>query len=258
MRLKVIACQVAFREICQVAARSRNFLRLEFLPYDLHDEPAKAMPRLQERIDAVPAGEFDAILVGYGLCEKILAGLTARKTRLVVPRAHDCLTFFLGSKERYAKVFFDDPRTYFYTAGWLEKNEEGGGGQLASQRSVATVLMPDYADFAHKHGEEQARALLEIMEAWKTRYHRALYIAFEFTDHLGYRKKVRAICQKNKWEYAEVPGDLGLLQRWVDGEWDEEDFLVVPPGRRIVPTLGDEVIGLEAPAPRKPRKHVSG
>jgi hypothetical protein len=256
MRLKIIACQVAFREICQVAARSQHRLSLEFLPYDLHDEPKKAMPRLQERVDAVPEGEFDAVLIGYGLCEKILTGLAARATRLVVPRAHDCLTFFLGSKERYAKVFFDDPRTYFYTAGWLEKNELSGG-ELASQRSTASVLMPDYEEFARKHGEEQAKALLEIMESWKAQYHRSLYIALDFAERLGCREKVQAICAKNQWDYAEVPGDLGLLQRWVDGEWDEADFLVVPPGRRIVPTLGDEVIGLEPPVPRRRGKPSS-
>ena len=253
MRLKIIACQVAFRETCQVAARSRNLLSLEFLPYDLHDEPKKAMPRLQERVDAVPEGEFDAVLIGYGLCEKILTGLAARKTPLVVPRAHDCLTFFLGSRARYSQVFFDDPRTYFYTAGWVEKNELSGG-ELASQRSTTGGLMPDYEEFARKHGEEQAKALLEIMEGWKAQYHRALYIALDFVDHLGWHEKVQAICAENKWDYAEVPGDLGLLQRWVDGEWDEADFLTVPPGRSIVATLGEEVIGLAPEAPRRRRR----
>ncbi len=255
MRLKIIACQVAFREICQAAARSKHYLSLEFLPYDLHDDPKKAMPRLQERVDAVPDGEFDAILIGYGLCEKILAGLAARKTPLVVPRAHDCLTFFLGSRERYSQVFFDDPRTYYYSAGWVEKNDLSGG-ELASQRST-TGLMPDYEAFAAKYGEEQAKAVLEIMEGWKAHYHRALYIAFDFVDHLGWREKVQAICETNNWEYAEVPGDLALLQRWVDGDWAEADFLIVPPGRRVIATLGEDIIGLEPEPPRTHRKRMA-
>jgi len=38
----------------------------------------------------------------------------------VVPRAHDCITLLLGSKERYAKLFGERPGTYWYSAGWLE------------------------------------------------------------------------------------------------------------------------------------------
>ena len=40
MYLKVIACEIALREICAVAARSRSVLDLEFLPQGLHDAPA--------------------------------------------------------------------------------------------------------------------------------------------------------------------------------------------------------------------------
>jgi hypothetical protein len=252
MRLKIIACQIAFREMCHVAARSGNFLSAEFLPYDLHDDPKKATPRLQERVDAVPEDAFDAVLIGFGLCEKILDGLTARALPLVIPRAHDCLTFFLGSKERYLKVFFEDPRTYYYSAGWVEKNELTGG-KMAEQRSTAG-LMPGYEEYVRKYGEEQAKALMEILEGWKKQYHRALYIAFDFVDHLDWQQKVHGICQQNHWDYAEIPGDLGLLQRWVDGEWDERDFLVVPPGRSVAPTLDGGIIGLAPPPARGPER----
>jgi hypothetical protein len=42
--------------------------------------------------------------------------------------------------------------------------------------------------------------------------------------------------------------DLGLLRRLVDGPWDEGDFLVLPPGRRVAATLGDDVIAEEVRA----------
>ena len=86
---KVIACEIAVREICQVAATSRNILDLEFLPQGYHDTPAKGQVEIQKRIDAVPEGKYDAILLGYGLCSSILTGLRTRHTRLVIPRAHD-------------------------------------------------------------------------------------------------------------------------------------------------------------------------
>ena len=62
--LKVIACEIAFREICHVAARSPSVVELQFLSQGLHDVPKVGLVELQRAIDAVPAGRYDAILVG--------------------------------------------------------------------------------------------------------------------------------------------------------------------------------------------------
>ncbi len=120
MFLKVIACEVAAREIYHVAARSENLIDVELLTQGYHDIPAIGRTELQKRIDAVPAGKYDAIILGYGLCSNILTGLNTAHTPLVIPRAHDCITFFLGSKERYQEFFNAHPGTYYYTSGWLE------------------------------------------------------------------------------------------------------------------------------------------
>ena len=115
MFLKVISCEVAFREVCACAARSVNQLDLEFLTQGYHDNPTIGVQRLQERIDAVPEGGFDEILLGYGLCNHMLTGLRAPShTGLIVARAHDCITFFLGSKECYQDFFIEhDDDTYW-------------------------------------------------------------------------------------------------------------------------------------------------
>ena len=88
MFLKVISCEIFFRELCACAARSVNQMDFEFLSQGYHDNPEIGIKRIQERIDAVPAGQFDAVLIGYGLCNTMLNGLQARDTRLVMPRAH--------------------------------------------------------------------------------------------------------------------------------------------------------------------------
>ena len=44
------------------------------------------------------------------------------------------------------------------------------------------------------------------------------------------------------WRYDELQGDPGLMQRFVDGRWSQEEFLVVPPGRRIAEDLTNEGI----------------
>ena len=97
--LKVIACEIAFREISFLAAQSRHAIDVEFVTQGLHDHPNQGREEVQRRIDAVPAGKYNAILLGYGLCGNIIRDLTTPHTPLVIPRAHDCITFFLGSRD---------------------------------------------------------------------------------------------------------------------------------------------------------------
>ena len=154
MFLKVIACEIAFREICTCAARSPNLFDLEFLSQGYHDNPDIGVARIQERIDTMEPDRFDGVLVGYGLCNNMLSGLKAREAPLVVPRAHDCITFFLGSKERYKEYFLSHSGTYYYTAGWLEYRQRGGerverkqgAGLGLHEIAAASTLVTESAD----------------------------------------------------------------------------------------------------------------
>ncbi len=40
-------------------------------------------------------------------------------------------------------------------------------------------------------------------------------------------------------------GELGFLGMMVDAKWEAEDFLVVPPGWRVVATYDESIIGAE-------------
>ena len=234
--LKVIACEIAVREFYYAASRTQNLVDLEFLTQGYHDTPAKGRAELQKRIDAVPPGKYDAILLGYGLCSNILAGITATHTPLVVPRAHDCITFFLGSKERYQECFTARPGTYYYTSGWLEcaKRRAEKSPFLGGASVPATLnLNGNYEDWVKKYGEDQAKYLLEEMSRWSNSYSHGTLIGLDFLKHLDFRKQVQAICTDKNWTFDELHGDLGLLQRFVDGVWPTQDFLVIQPGQRI-------------------------
>ena len=58
MFLKVLACEIAARELYYSAALSRNLADLEFLTQGHHDAPAGGKTEIQQRIDAVPAGKY--------------------------------------------------------------------------------------------------------------------------------------------------------------------------------------------------------
>jgi hypothetical protein len=251
---KVIACEIALREICHVAAQARNIVDLEFLTQGLHDHPNAGREEVQKRIDAVPAGKYTAILVGYGLCGNIVAGLKASHTPLVIPRGHDCITFFLGSKERYQQFSEDNPGSYYYTSGWLECLRRRGGSAslldmrfLPSRAGLNTETERIYGEWVKKYGEEQAQYLMEVMGQWTESYTRGVLIDFDFTKPLRLQQQVEQICQRRGWSFQRVPGDLQLLERWLNGEWDSEVFLVVQPGQAVVPSYNASVIRAETP-----------
>lgn len=246
---KVIACEIAVREINFVAAQSPHLVDVEYLTQGLHDVPCTGGPEIQRRIDAVPEGKYDAILLGYGLCGNLIKGLSARTIPLVVPRAHDCITFFLGSKERYQQMQAARLGTYYYSSGWLEclrrRGESANGdaaGFLPTRAGVALSTGDTHREWVEKYGEESAAFLMEMMDQWTQHYSHGALIEFDFTRALRLSEQVLEICQRRGWQYDEVPGDLGLLRRWVNGEWNEREFLIVPPSHTVAPRHDDMIM----------------
>ena len=247
---KVIACEIVFREVCHLASRAQQVLDLEFVTQGHHDVPSSGRIDLQQRINAVPAGKYDAILLGYGLCSNIVTGLTTPHTPMVIPRGHDCITFFLGSKVRYQEYFNAHPGTYYYTSGWLECRQRRGG----DLKQETAFFMPAsslpgaakvYQEWVEKYGEEEAKYLLETMGQWSAAYSHGVLINFDFARHLRCREQVQQICAERNWQFEEVPGDLGLLERWLAGNWKPEEFLVVQPGQEVVATHDENIIGVK-------------
>ena len=232
MRLKLIGCEVLYRELCAAVSRSVNQVDIEFLPKGLHDKGSAAMlSRLQETVDRVDATAYEAVLLGYALCGNGLAGLAARSIPLVVPRAHDCITLFLGSRTRYEEYFRTHSGVYFKTSGWIER-----GQNLEPQLSLALD------DLVARYGEEDARYLFEEL----TRHYRRLaFIRMGVEPDGSFEERTRELAVERGWEFEALDGDLGLLRRLVDGAWDAADFLVLQPGQRAASTLGNEVIVAE-------------
>lgn len=254
MYLKLIACEVAVREICQAVSRSTNIVDVEFLTQGLHDRPAQGGRSVQERIDAVAAGSYDAILLGYSLCGNLISGLQARHTRLVIPKAHDCITWFLGSCERYQKCSGEMPGAYYYTSGWLESVRRRGVTMVPGHPAYLPARGDDtrnrdtaYQHWVQKYGEAKAKQLIEVMKGWTENYTHGVLIDFDFTKPLHLHEQVRAVCSHHGWQFEELEGDLRLLQHWVDGEWDSGKFLVVEPGQQVSPTYDENIIGATTP-----------
>ena len=116
--------------------------------------------RLKEAVAAVDESKYEAILLGYALCSNGLVGLAARSIPLVVPRAHDCITLFLGSKERYLEYFYAHPGVYFKTSGWIERGD--GLAQFGPETVQQQAGMTNtYEELVAKYGEDNARYLYD-------------------------------------------------------------------------------------------------
>ena len=44
------------------------------------------------------------------------------------------------------------------------------------------------------------------------------------------------------WNFHEIEGKLDLLERFIAGDWDEKDFLVLEPGETAAQSYDDEII----------------
>jgi len=241
MRLKLIACEIMYRELCAAVARSVNLVDIEFLPKGLHDIGQAGMSsRLAEVLTSVDETKYEAVLLGYGLCSNGLVGLAARSIPLVVPRAHDCITLFLGSKERYLDYFQGHPGVYFKTSGWIERGVGLHQGEQESTQSQS-ALPQSYEDLVARYGEDNAKFLYE--ELCNMRHYAGLtYIEMGVEPDDRFQRQSEAEAESRGWQYEKLSGDMGLLQGLLDGRWDVDRYLVVPPGKRIAPSFDQQVI----------------
>jgi Protein of unknown function (DUF1638). len=239
-RYIAVVCEVLFREVSFCAAKSRSVITTQFVDQGLHSKGQVVMPReLQAIIDRIDCGKFDAILLIYGLCNNGILGLHA-DIPLVVPRAHDCITLLLGSKERYREYFDKNPGTFYKSSGWNERDYDGSGTLVVGDGSPRDELI--YRQYVELYGEEEADYLMEALDPSKLGYNKVAFIDTGVGDVAYDREVARASAEEKEWEYEELEGDLGLLLRMLDGEWSEEEFLVIQPREHIEASFDETIL----------------
>jgi len=239
---------VLARPIYLSAAQSPHVIDLELIQYGLHQHPTVLRSRIQAAIDASQGKGYDAILLAYGLCGKSTAGLKAPAAKegmpglkMVLPRAHDCITIFLGGRERYNQQFEKIPGTYWYVQDYMER-DDGSGASMAIGANTSTEGEEVYAEYVEKYGRDNADYLMEIMGAWQGHYQRAAFIDLGVGDGSRTEEKAQKDAARRGWTYERLAGDMVLIHKLLFGEWNE-DFLVVAPGESIKMTFDEKILG---------------
>ena len=235
----LISCEVLARESYYCAAISKNIIDVLLLEQGLHDIGEEKMSaELQKTIDAVDTEKYDAILLGYGLCNNGVRGMHA-DLPLVIPRAHDCITLLMGSKERYKEYFDKNPGTYYKSTGWIERCVHN----LYNPDSTTRLLgMETYQEYVEKYGEENAKFLMETLEGGLNHYDKLTYIEPSGGKFPDYKKEEKVTASEKEWTFEEYEGNTDLLLKMVNGEWDEEDFLIILQGEKIIPTYDEKIM----------------
>lgn len=240
-RLKVIACEIAFRELCFCASQSSSIVDFTFMNKGLHDKGAENMQNiLQSEIDKVDVNKYQAILLAYGLCSCGVVGLKS-ELPIIIPKAHDCITFFLGSKERYSDFFNNNSGTYVYTSGWIERDTDPA--DVEDGITTKLGMNKTYEQYVEEFGEENAEYIIEMLGGYKTSYDKVVFINTNVGDIESYRKQLEEKAQSLNWTPSEIEGDNSLLLKFLNGDWNENDFTIIPPHHKIIATNDKNIIG---------------
>ncbi len=240
MRLVALTCEVMARSAYYAAAQSPNVVDIRLNRRGLHDNPPELRRTLQGEIDEI-TDPYDAIVLAYGLCGGSAAGIVARHVPVVVPRAHDCITLFLGSRQAYQTQTVEHPGTYWYVQDYMERGSDSGAfaGLGANTDDAIARIREEYVE---KYGEDNAEYLMEVMGAWRDHYSRAAFIDMGIGDPTETRARAQAEAEAREWAFDPLNGSYVITKRLIDGDWAEDDYLILQPGERLEMSYDEAVI----------------
>jgi hypothetical protein len=237
MLIKFICCDVFARIACELAAKSPHVIDLEFLPMLAHDDPKKLNVMIQEKIIKsvnYSGRKYDAVILGFGLCGNSVTGLTC-PVPMVIPRAHDCCTVFMGGKENFLAAFGDILSARWSSTGYYERcqgiNNYYMGEEVKQHATYKTSA--EYMGYVDQYGEDNADYIWETMHP-DIETDEVVYIKIDGFEYSNAYESFRSETEKSGKKLKVADGNISVLKSLIDGEWDDKRFLVVPPGKKII------------------------
>jgi hypothetical protein len=211
MTVKIIACEVMKEELLTVA--SGYNLEFEFISMGLHLHPEKLGVELQHILDG--SAGYSRVILAFGLCGGATKHLKAVDFTLTIPKVHDCIPLLLGSKETYETFRLEEKGTLYLSCGWLNGER---------------TILSEYDRIYKKYGEKKAAAVFMRMYSG---YCRVLFIRTGSEEESQMLARSYQIANMLGLNHQITEGESSFIERLVNGPWDTNEFINVPPGESI-------------------------
>ncbi|MBT7098401.1 DUF1638 domain-containing protein, partial [Candidatus Poribacteria bacterium] len=82
---------------------------------------------------------------------------------------------------------------------------------------------------------------------WFKRYSNAAYVDLGAQETGQYKRDTQEAADWLGWKYDELEGDPALIVAFLNGDWDDDRFIIVQPGQVITPSHDEGVLTIEPP-----------
>lgn len=225
MKLALISCMIFSREVNYLIAKSDNIIHSFWLEKNLHDYPDELQTNIQYTINLIEAlnernienKQFDAIVLGYGLCSNGILGLTSKTLPIIAPKCVDCMALFLGSNQKYTYLTHTYKQISWYNKAWIENS---------FVPSTETYEVDD--DLNPNALQSIDDILFAELEALNNKQY-AVFIKSKIFDDSELQAFIEKTAKFFKWEFIKVDGDMSYFRALLSGKWDDRLFLTCPP-----------------------------
>lgn len=208
----VIACSTIRPELQAAMARCGLQYPVFYMDARLHDRPEELHRMVQDKLDSLTG--IGRVLLPFGYCGGTTIGLRAGEFELILPKADDCITLFLGSRENRQAVP-DERYTFFLTQGWLDSDRN---------------LLSEYASLCERYSQKRAD---RVMKAMYRNYHALGLVDTGLFPLEPQVETCGRIAELLHLEPRVLPGTWSLLQALLQGPWDDPRLLRIAPGETI-------------------------
>jgi len=205
--VKIIACEVMKEELLGI--KENQDIEFEFISMGLHLHPKKLHRELQRLLDQ--AVGFDKVILAFGLCGGAARDLKASDSPLIIPRVHDCIPVFLGSRKRYDQFSKEERGTFYLSCGWM-----------ITEKSI----LSEHQRIVEKYGEKKA---VRILSQMYNSYQRVLFIHTGCQEEEDSLRESRKIAELLALRHETVQGDSAYINKLVNGPWCQDEFIHIAP-----------------------------
>lgn len=214
MSIKIIACESMKNELMYYNDKNMD---IEFIPMGLHAHPDKLHTELQSRIDKVE--NCSRIVLAFGLCGGALKNIKS-KYPITIPKVHDCVPLFLGSREKFKEIQSSIVGTLYLSNGLMSEDSQG---KLLSMLNEHNIM-------AEKYGEKKALKLFRRM------FENYTDIRFIETEVKAAEKSIedsKKMAELLELNYSTMKGSKDYMYSIMNGPYDDERFINIPSNTSI-------------------------